>query len=474
MNTNGQFFRNLGSTSRANLARVAWVYFDHFAPGACSLDAEGFEEHTPGNVRDGLTQMSVFYHPLYVQFFNIDRLVGLDVLEGGVVDEVPALIADLFMDLGNGAFRFGSSAGTPFLPAQGPLPSPEFSLTLPKEFWILDPVALGVGQKGADTDIQADIDFNRLGEIGSEHIVAGKAYEPVPGRCSSNGYGFDLPFNRAGEKEFEAANPFNMEISPFKLPSGLLQREGVIPISAFEAWKTRVFTGLNAIEKSLEGPIEPLNHILKNLGADLFELGGLGLQCWQFTRLLIDGNGFSPLPPQEYSLLKGEIIKRTATRKPLKAISLDLLVYLGLVLERLSHGCSDTLLIFDVGLDDFESDGAYRRNELAPGPKRRQAAFEPRKFFSQLVGCVPLDFGDDAGDADSGVHVEQQMYVVGHHLLFHDRVPVLFLLFEYQCFEAFGHAAGQNFSPVLWAKDHVVLTTIHDAVICVVRFIRFL
>ena len=74
---------------------------------------------------------------------------------------------------------------------------------------------------------------------------------------------------KRNERGLETLLELDGEIFPIKFPTSLLKGKGVISVFTLEAGEARLISILNSAKETLISFVQSLNHILKNLRANL-------------------------------------------------------------------------------------------------------------------------------------------------------------------------------------------------------------
>src|SRR6266542_5138028 len=88
------------------------------------------------------------------------------------------------------------------------------------------------------------------------------------------------------------------------------------------------------------------------------------------------------------------------------------------------------------------------------------------------MGCEAFDLQNNHVDSMTRINIKQEMDMFGPYLHFNDGVAILALLGKDKLFHPSGDGIGQHLASVLWTEDHMILTTVHDAMVGMVGFVR--
>jgi hypothetical protein len=122
--------------------------------------------------------------------------------------------------------------------------------------------------------------------------------------------------------------------------------EAVIAIATMEAWIARLIASTDALEKRLEGAINPQYDILQHLGVDLRILRHCLLNTWQFGLLLVIRDGDATRAPGCSTLANGGVVHMAAEHQ--RALKHKFLIRCWL--EVVFVGFADALLLFHTPL----------------------------------------------------------------------------------------------------------------------------
>lgn len=165
--------------------------------------------------------------------------------------------------------------------------------------------------------------------------------------------------------------------------------------------------------------------------------------------------------PSEIAQVVGGTIRRFHC--PLERIGL-LFSWLQLELRNQFHGL-DALLVLYVLLNYRQGSAANRSDEIAVCPKRRESAFEFRKFLTQQTGTATLHQLDQGVDAKLRIDADQNVYMVGHNLDLDQVAPCFSGHIAQDLFQPFVNAIHQHAAPILWAPNDMVGAYVGDIVI---------
>lgn len=335
VDTNRKVFRDSSPTLGAELGCVLGRDFDYFPSSLRRFEAKYIEETKPCHIP---------YRPIEttpaikgIQLLYINSVIVSEKPIGSLEVEVPSLVSDLLMGLGNKDSSFRPSLGALLFSGKPLLSHSKSILRLLKEAGVFYFSAVGGGEKGLAAHINADRLAN-LGQRSFGHVIAGEAGEPFTARASANCYGLYVPLDGAGEPEFEYANLPDSEVFAFELPSSLLEGEAIIPISALEARESRFAIAiLNPAKEASIGFVKPFQHLLEHLGVYflIFREG-----CFEFRKLVnlvIAGDRASILLVYDNALLKGGIVEKPTKVKPMFCLLEVLGICLNTIFEGLFH-----------------------------------------------------------------------------------------------------------------------------------------
>ena len=314
--------------------------------------------------------------------------------------------------------------------------------------------------------------FDRLNTLND-----GEAKKQSPGPVPLDRDRLDLALDRAAESELVVGladlNPVIAQV----LPTGLLECEAGVLLDFLESWPAglaRPLAGL-VLEEPPIGRVVSLDHILHRLTAEQpplrapsvsqfgdvpFHATDTDIAAEQPEIAPLQGRDVVPDDPGHVYLLDERPIPPIVVEAILEGFALD-------------H-VSDTFLIGDILLYNFQRNGSDGRYEFAPRPKRRQPLLEPRELFAKLVRRVALDLGNDAVNAHAGINIQEQVDVIGHDFHIHHGVAVFALFVHDQLLCPLRDRSDQNRTAIFRAKDDVVLATIDNAMVGMIWLIRLL
>ena len=337
MDTNSQRFLNLFTTLRAKLRRVSGIDLDYSSASVRRFVGEILKEFTPTCISNAFAQMPVLNHAFDIQRFHIDSLISSYVEISNFMQKVFSLIRYFLMGFSHKDLCFTPSAGTSDLSGQCPLSSSQDLLGLPEEFRVINTSASRVNQKFLDADINSDLG-NSFRYLFGRYVIAGEAYKPLAGRGASDGDGFDIAFDRSGQKQLKPSDAGDIQVPSFDLVSGLLQGEGVVSVFTLEPGEPCFFSfAFDPAKEGIKGLLQSFYHVLQHLRSYSLKLRESSLKLRKLILLVNTGDRFSMLPVDVDSLLKSKVEEYAARIEPLEAFGFGLFIYLGSVLEGFSH-----------------------------------------------------------------------------------------------------------------------------------------
>jgi hypothetical protein len=135
-----------------------------------------------------------------------------------------------------------------------------------------------------------------------------------------DGYGLDRALDGATPPDLECANAGQHQPSVGQLPAGLAVREAVVAVSRAKARITRLLSGVHTAEERGKGPLDPLDHVLQDLRADLAVLGPHLLNAGQLALLRVVADGNASRTVGVTALLQGSVVQlAAAVQHPLQA-----------------------------------------------------------------------------------------------------------------------------------------------------------
>ena len=314
VDTDREVFGDPGPTLGAELGGVPGRDFNYLATSLFRFEAQDVEEPKPGHIPHGPVERPGAGPRAHL--LNVDGVIALEKIVGHLEVEVPPLVADLLVGLGHQDSGLGPALGALRPPGEPPLPHDQDSLGLFEEAGVVYGLAFRGGQEGLTAHIYAD-SLPGLGQGLFRHTIAGEGDGPGPRSAVPDGDGLDVPLNGPGKAHLKGADLLDGQTFAFQLPAGLFQGEGVIPAPALEAGEAGLAVAiLHPAEEAGIGPVQALNDILEDLGADPFvfreggpELGELSLLVIGRDRPALAGIGAD-------ALLQGGIVEASAEVQP--------------------------------------------------------------------------------------------------------------------------------------------------------------
>ncbi len=385
VDTNRQIFRDSGSALGAELRGVSGWHFNYYPGSFFRFPAQYLEEPEPRHiphrpvqsmiqlifeVEIGLPVCGILSNLLNalpkrcvprVHFLNVDGVIVADKTIRHLEMEVSPLVVDFIIGFSEKDTGFIPAVRAFYSTGEHLLPHSENILGLLKEAGIAYLNTIRSSKKGLAAYIYANSSASWR-QWPQWHIITREAHIPLATRIFANSDRLYVSVNRARQPELESADIPNSEIFTFKSPTRFFEGETIIAVPPLEAGKTWLVTILDPTKEASIGFIQPLNHLLKNLRANLLIFGEGYLQFGKLLNLTKAGYRTFVLTVNSYTLLKSSVIEIATEFKPMVGCLKSLRVSLKTIFECLSHLSSTILSITDLlkGVCYNGSDGTIR------------------------------------------------------------------------------------------------------------------
>jgi hypothetical protein len=418
-------------------------------------------------VREALGQLGS-HQPFETQILDADPVVILDQLSAQFVKEVAPLVGGSPVDLGDGNAGPGFAVAPGLASGELPLGSLEFPLPFAEELGGRDRVRpVGEGREVDQPQVDADSLFgHRQGNVG--HLELGRQGDvPVAQGVPLERGGFRRQVHIYRLEDPDLADLGDDDAGAFDLdPLGDAESERI----AFPALEPGIASPL--LEEITERSVQVLQGLLQGLRVGFLEPCRLGLplEGRQFGRELLEADrlavGLEVVPPSPQApvphpsagtgqAVQDRLLSPGRTHPEAEGFAVG------------GHG-SNSLLVFDVLLDDSQWRTAHRAHEIRVSPERRESAPELRKIPPEQPRGSALDCLDELVDSELRINLDEQVDVVWHDLdldqfgfgLRHD--------FGDDCLEPGVDLIDQDGATKLRTPDDVVLAGVDDVSIALV------
>src|SRR5690606_37083106 len=260
-------------TLRATTRRVGRGYEGHLTTSAFSLVREVLPECSPAAVEDALAQVGGSDHAANMQVFQRDPVVPTHQLGTQLMQEVLALVGDVFLLALHGTQHLVAVAATASGPRQLALQDAQSALSGAVESRMPDLLpGTGRQQRG-----NSDIKPNRPARLRQRlrfRYLASEAGVP-PSRLVLDTHSFDRAFEGAMPAHAHPPDTVQLQAPPIepRAHAELLEQKAVVPTTPFEARITRLLTCLDAAKEGLESKVYLLDDALRGLAEHLVRVG---------------------------------------------------------------------------------------------------------------------------------------------------------------------------------------------------------
>ncbi len=299
-------------TSGACLRSVGRIHFNTSNTGPCCLVLDELKELPPRYIADRTIHAAkvVFFHVVDREILNNDGVKLVYELSGFLMSKVFAFPRNALMHAGNNLARLRARFRTFCLFGKFTLRRGKVFLFLLEKARVLDLRAVGPCGKRFKTHIEADSRVNRLLDWFTIYD-ARKSYVPFPGCGTSNGTGFDLPFD--GSVEFDLNIAYlgkpNRVFKKFEPGLGIGKR--IVSELSPEPGVAWFFSRFNTAEECAERKVDPCRNILKALTEYIVQKSVFFFQVGQRVCLPIPGKTLFFGFPRSFTLFEEVIVKPT-------------------------------------------------------------------------------------------------------------------------------------------------------------------
>ena len=318
MNTISQGFFDQLTTSRAHLARVAWIHEDHLPTGTFCLVGGELHELIPRNVRNTFVEfmtkylIMVAHHVFDGKLLKNNDLICIHQAARQLMGKVLSSVRDLLVNMRNLSALFCSLRSFLLRLAQSSLGFHKTGLICPEKPGIVNLLSGGKRGKRSEADIDADHSTNNRKNV--RYDFAGKAGIPFPG-SAPDGQGLDYAFDLPVFFHSHGAGPGEFKPIVDEDKATLREGEAVVPVCTSEPWVAGLFSSLYPSEESTEGKVNPHRNILKALGVGMVKSRIFFLPCCQKITCIITGDRFLPFFPSLFSGFKSFVVYPPASIK---------------------------------------------------------------------------------------------------------------------------------------------------------------
>src|SRR5690606_21767929 len=260
-------------TLRATTRRVGRGYEGHLTTSAFSLVREVLPECSPAAVEDALAQVGGSDHAANMQVFQRDPVVPTHQLGTQLMQEVLALVGDVFLLALHGTQHLVAVATTASGPRQLALQDAQAALSGAVESRLPDLLAVTGRQQPGNSDIKPNRPA-RLRQRLRFRYLASEAGVP-PSRLVLDTHSFDRAFEGAMPAHAHPPDTVQLQAPPIepRAHAELLEQKAVVPTTPFEARITRLLTCLDAAKEGLESKVYLLDDALRGLAEHLVRVG---------------------------------------------------------------------------------------------------------------------------------------------------------------------------------------------------------
>lgn len=258
-------------------------YFENPTTSFFRFVIEDRDKTRPTRVGDTFRETSVPDQTPYIEIFDGDKSVPIDVFAGRFVEEVLPLTGNFEMPLRGEPRGSFASVGAFLSTTRLALRFSQFLLTPSMATWVFDRLAFGIGEKNLQTQIDANGGASLERRSCSE--VAYDEYIPVAVSPAHEVSRFGDTFDRTVLFYLDASTEFIGDSEPLSLVvkedivsfTVLPEMDGVPAITSFKAREAYFLLALFTIEESPQGFVETTAKCLNRGLGDVFPTAALEL-----------------------------------------------------------------------------------------------------------------------------------------------------------------------------------------------------
>ena len=316
----------------ARLCGVGRGHFDHVSPSFFRISLERGEKGTPGCVCYRCVQSSFaacpvgnilprrfvqfglgpFDHVAHGQGLDGDQPEALDQLAGLLFDEVLTPPADALMDSRHDLAPLASQTVIPLRIGETTVRLRQLSCFFPEKAGVGNLFSGGEVCEGLESHIDARA-LIRRGQYQRLDLIAREAHTPLSRRTSHNAARFDNASRGPVLHHLEMPNLGKGEFTLFiDAETRLRVGEGSVAKSGFIARIARRLASFYSREEGFEGFVDPMQHILQDLGVDSFIFWSDLFDSGQLGALVCEGDALAAHPIGLLTLLQGGVVQLRA------------------------------------------------------------------------------------------------------------------------------------------------------------------
>lgn len=268
MNPNREGLSDHLAATGTSLRSEARQYLNDSATSFFRFVAEYRDETRPTRVGDTFCEMRVSYQVLYVEVLHSDEGVPVDVPAGGLVEEILPLAGTLEVPLRGGSCGFLASIGASLSTARLALRFAQPFLTPLVVAWVVDRLALRVGEKALQAQIYADgrtlFERRCRSQIAHDERIP-MAVSPAHeiGRFRPTLDRTMLFYLDTSTKLFGNLEPLGPLLQEYVVSFTVLsEMDGVPTVASLKTRKTNLLSVFLTIQESLDGDVQAVAECL--------------------------------------------------------------------------------------------------------------------------------------------------------------------------------------------------------------------
>jgi len=462
VNTVSKRFRNIrqAPASGADLRSPVGVYPDKLPTSVFCFVGELGQERTPTRIVDRTSEHTSGQRP-DIQILDSDKAIGINQLPAEFMLEVRPLISDVSVSLLEQSDGFSpadtaplAAGHLPLTPAQ--LPQSHFEIA-----GVSHQLAIRQGGEGIKPHIDADsLERRYHNRHIDDHRKAGVPLSGFTLQCQGLNFASDRPVHF----HLDDTDPLYLDpadIGEVAAVSPGRERVAIEPIPGLEAGIARFPASLHPAEESLEGLVNPPEHVLA--GGVIGQLQVTGIPyLLELVSLVVVVKANSLHPPCLTSFLESRVIQGAGFRQLMFKGYVLLFAREKPVFESPALHLF-TLLLLNISSHCFFADMANSPYVVAPRPQGGQLRLQCRELSPKHMRRISLKLVNYMLDCLSRFAGDKYVDVVGHDLYRFKFNPKLACFVVKKFMKACCHAVSQNLASVFRTPHQVILDIKHTA-----------
>ena len=242
-------------------------------------------------------------------------------------------------------------------------------------------------------------------------------------------------------------------------------------VTALETGKSRFFSRLQAAKEGGKGLVKAAQKMLQTGSINQSKcIGVLAAQIPEMGPLRLIANLLARFFVRRHALLKGGIIDQSGLQKQKIQLFQLISVWAKEVLVSTKHNLT-RLLHFNIPLDGFFGNLAYRTDIITSAPQARQSGTKLRELLAQQARGITFELVGKTLRCFGWIAFDKQMNVVWHDFERLNRNIQLMSLLIQQRAQFFSDFPGQNFAAILWTPNQMIFQVENASCVAPIPFI---